>query len=84
MPEIVANFIKKGTVGGLNEIYEEIWQSYSDDFEKYDRNLTQKNVLRHIIQTAAHEKDRITMGGVGNSNYKSREVNNLTYIIFPI
>ena len=74
MPEIVANFTKKGTVGGLNEIYEEIWQSYRDDIEKYGSNRTQKNVLRHIIQTAAHEKDRITMGGFGHSNYRSREV----------
>ena len=74
MPEIVVNFIKRDTMAGLNTIYEEIWQSYSDDIEKYGRNLTQRNVLRHIIRTAAHEKDRITMGGFGNSNYKSREV----------
>jgi predicted AAA+ superfamily ATPase len=26
------------------------------------------------METAAHEKDRITMAGFGNSNYKSREV----------
>ena len=33
-----------------------------------------KKILHHIIDTAAHEKDRITMAGFGNSNYKSREV----------
>jgi predicted AAA+ superfamily ATPase len=74
MPEIVARYIEQGTMIGLNEIYEEIWQSYSDDIDKYGSNLTQKNVLRHIIKTAAHEKDRITMAGFGNSNFKSREV----------
>jgi uncharacterized protein len=74
MPEIVVNYIAKGSAIGLNAIYEEIWQSYLDDIEKYGKNQTQKNVLRHIIQTAAHEKDRITMGGFGNSDYKSREV----------
>jgi predicted AAA+ superfamily ATPase len=74
MPEVLVNFIKNGTVSGLNNIYEEIWQSYKDDIEKYGKNLTQKNVLRHIVQTAAHENDRITMGGFGNSDYKSREV----------
>jgi uncharacterized protein len=74
MPEIVVNFIVKGSAVGLHVIYEEIWQSYLDDIEKYGKNQTQKNVLRHIIQAAAHEKDRITMGGFGNSEYKSREV----------
>ena len=74
MPEVVVNFVKNGSVSGLQDIYEEIWQSYTDDIEKYGKNLTQKNVLRHIIQTAAHEKDRITMGGFGKSDYKSREV----------
>ena len=74
MPEIVVNYIAKGTAVGLHLIYEEIWQSYLDDIEKYGKNQTQKNVLRHIVQIAAHEKDRITMGGFGNSEYKSREV----------
>lgn len=74
MPELIVNFIKNGTMAGLNEIYEEIWQSYKDDIEKYGKNITQKNVLRHILRTSAHEKNRITMGGFGNSDYKSREV----------
>ncbi len=74
MPEIVANYVEKESVAALNEIYEEIWQAYLDDIEKYGKNQTQKNVLRHIIQTAAYEKDRITFGGFGNSDYKSREV----------
>jgi predicted AAA+ superfamily ATPase len=74
MPEIIVNYVKKGSIAALYEIYEEIWQSYLDDIEKYGKNQTQKNVLRHIIQTAAYEKDRITFGGFGNSDYKSREV----------
>lgn len=74
MPEIIVNYVNNGTVSGLQNVYSEIWQSYSDDVEKYGRNLTQKNVLRHILQTAAHEKDRITMAGFGSSEYKSREV----------
>jgi len=31
-------------------------------------------VLRHVVETAAHEKDRISFSGFGNSNYKNREV----------
>lgn len=47
----------------------------------------------NIIQTVAHEKDRITMGGFGNSDYKSREVgealraldkSRLIQLIYPI
>ena len=93
MPEIVVNFIKNSSTSGLNSIYGEIWQSYIDDIEKYGKNLTQKNVLRHVVQTAAYEKDRITMGGFGNSDYKSREVgealraldkSGLIRLIYPI
>ena len=74
MPEVVVNYIENKTFTGLKEVYEEIWQTYKDDIEKYGKNYTEKKVLRHIIETAAHEKDRITMAGFGNSNYKSREI----------
>lgn len=74
MPEVVKTFIESGTYSELNEVYQEIWQTYKDDIEKYGRNDTEKKVLLHIIETAAHEKDRITMAGFGNSNYRSREV----------
>lgn len=74
MPEVVKTFIESGTYTELNEVYQEIWQTYKDDIEKYGRNDTEKKVLRHIVETAAHEKDRITMAGFGNSNYRSREV----------
>jgi predicted AAA+ superfamily ATPase len=93
MPEILVNYKAKGSVVGLKVIYEEIWQSYLDDVEKYGKNQTQKNVLRHIIQTAVHEKDRITMRGFGNSDYKSREVgealwaldkSRLIQLVYPI
>ena len=74
MPEVVKTFVETGKYSVLAEVYEEIWKTYKDDIEKYGRNNTEKKVLRHIIDTAAHEKDRITMSGFGNSNYKSREV----------
>ncbi|MBT7465976.1 MAG: ATP-binding protein [Bacteroidetes bacterium] len=74
MPEVVKTFVESGTYTELHEVYNEIWQAYKDDIEKYGRNNTEKKVLRHILETAAHEKDRITMAGFGNSNYRSREV----------
>jgi predicted AAA+ superfamily ATPase len=74
MPEVIKTYVETDTYTELGAIYQEIWQTYKDDVEKYGRNSTEKRVLRHIMETAAHEKDRITMAGFGNSNYKSREV----------
>ena len=74
MPEVVKTYIESSSLSEITDVYEEIWQTYKDDIEKYGRNSLEKKVLRHIINTAAHEKDRITMAGFGNSNYKSREV----------
>jgi len=74
MPEVIKTFVETNTYSELGAVYQEIWQTYKDDIEKYGRNNTEKKVLRHIMETAAHEKDRITMAGFGNSNYKSREV----------
>lgn len=74
MPEVVNTYIKNDTFTGLHTIYEEIWQTYKDDIEKYGKNDTEKKVLRHIVETAAHEPDRITFAGFGHSNYRSREV----------
>lgn len=74
MPEVVKTYIETNSFTTTKEVYEEIWDTYKDDIEKYGRNNTEKKVLRHIIETAAHEKDRITFSGFGNSNYKNREV----------
>lgn len=74
MPEVVKTYVETSTYTELNDVYQEIWQTYKDDIEKYGRNDTEKKVLRHIVETAAHEKDRITMAGFGNSNFRSREV----------
>lgn len=74
MPEVIKTFVETNTYTELGAVYQEIWQTYKDDVEKYGRNNTEKKVLRHIMETAAHEKDRISMAGFGNSSYKSREV----------
>ena len=74
MPEVVKTYLETNTFTTLRDVYHEIWQTYKDDVEKYGQSEVEKKVLRHIMDTAAHEKDRITMSGFGNSNYKSREV----------
>lgn len=74
MPEIVLKYVTSKTVAPLATRYQKLWQAYKDDVEKYAQNETQKNVMRHVIQAAPHQQDRIKFEGFGNSTYRSREV----------
>ena len=74
MPEAVSRYVKEKSLINLGEIYANLWQSYRDDAGKYGSNATERKILRHILDTAHTEKDRITLEGFGNSNYRSREV----------
>ena len=74
MPEVVKRYGEEKNMINLGEIYASLWQSYRDDVEKYASNSTERKIIRHIIDTAPFEKDRISFAGFGNSNYRSREV----------
>ena len=74
MPEVVQLYAKTKNIASIKPIYEQLWQSYKDDVEKYARNKTERNVIRHIIDKAAHENDRIKFEKFGQSNFRSREV----------
>lgn len=74
MPEIVKQFILDKSMANLGSLYAALWQSYKDDAEKYASNPTERKTLRHVINTASSEMDRISFEGFGNSVYKSREV----------
>lgn len=74
MPHVLASFLKGDPIANLAKYYNRLWQSYSADIEKYGKNESQRNVLRHILLTAPTEKDRIAFEGFGNSAYRSREV----------
>ncbi len=74
MPEVVSRYAEEKNMINLGEIYENLWQSYRDDIEKYASNSTERRIIRHVIDSAPFEMDRITMNGFGNSNYRSREV----------
>ncbi|MFW5726042.1 MAG: DUF4143 domain-containing protein, partial [Bacteroidota bacterium] len=74
MPEVVARYIEDKNISLVIPIYKALWQAYKDDLEKYARNPTEKNILRHIIESAPYEADRIKFEGFGQSNYRSREV----------
>ena len=75
MPEIVDLYARTNSILGLNKIYESLLVSYSDDVEKYARNLTMTNIMRHIIKHSFLEASaRIKFQGFGNSPYKNREM----------
>lgn len=74
MPEITSNFLEDKNMAALSSAYKKLWQSYKDDIEKYAKNNTEKNIIRHVIETAPYEKDRVKFEGFGNSRYRSREV----------
>lgn len=75
MPEVVREYVQGGSVANLIPIYESIWSSYASDSEKYTSSTTSKNVMKHIMATAAFSIDeRIKFQNFGKSNYQSREV----------
>jgi predicted AAA+ superfamily ATPase len=74
MPEVVQLYAQTKNIASIKPVYERLWQSYKDDVEKYAKNNTERNVIRHIIDTAAHEQDRIKFEKFGKSSYRSREV----------
>lgn len=74
MPEITEQYIEHKNIAALSKNYNRLWQSYKDDVEKYARNDTDRKIIRHIIETAPYEPDRIKFEGFGKSNYRSREV----------
>ena len=74
MPQILQQYLKKTPISNLKKYYNRLWQSYLNDTEKYAKNNKERNILRHVLESAPFEKDRISFEGFGNSNYKSREV----------
>ena len=75
MPEVVARYASTRDITQLGKIYESLIISYKDDVPKYAKNLSEANIIRHVIETAPYETGkRIKFEHFGNGNYKSREV----------
>jgi predicted AAA+ superfamily ATPase len=75
MPEVVRSYIHTESISDLALVYENIWETYKNDVEKYASNKTEARVINHIMSTASSYVDqRIKFQNFGNSNYRSREV----------
>ncbi len=74
MPEVLSDYLESNDMVGLNKVYKKLWTAYKDDAEKYAKNNTNKTIIKHVIDTAPYQLDRIKFENFGNSNYRSREV----------
>ena len=75
MPEVVKTDIENNNLAELPRVYESIWSTYKNDVEKYASGVSERRVIKHIMNTAhLYIDQRIKFQNFGNSNYKSREV----------
>ncbi|HNR74453.1 MAG TPA: AAA family ATPase [Cyclobacteriaceae bacterium] len=94
MPEVVNHYATHRDLTAVTKLYDSLLASYIDDSEKYARNETQMQILRHAIRASFYEAGkRIKFQGFGNSNYKSKEVSEslralqkvlLVNLIYPV
>ena len=75
MPEVVMEYSRHKDVTRLSPIYDTLLQSYNEEVEKYAKNHTQTQVIRHILNTGwTMGGEAIKFNNFGGSNYGSREV----------
>lgn len=82
MPEIVKHYAEHKNLTALLPIYESLQVSFLNDVEKYARNTSQVNIIRHVISAMPYQAgNRIKFENFGQSNYGSREVSEAMRII---
>jgi predicted AAA+ superfamily ATPase len=75
MPEVISTYLSTKDVITLNPVYETLINGYSEDVEKYARNESMVQHIRHILKTGfGSASQRIKFEGFGQSNYRSREM----------
>jgi uncharacterized protein len=75
MPEMVNHYAENRNLTALTPIYESLLLAYMNDVEKYARNHTMVQVIRHVMKSMGPETgNRIKFEKFGHSNYGSREV----------
>lgn len=75
MPEVIESYAQYRDLVRLTPIYEGLLFSYEDDVEKYAKDSSQANIIRHVIHSAPFQAgERIKFQHFGHSNYGSREI----------
>ncbi len=74
MPEVVARYASGKDIVVLSKLYNQLFNAYKNDVEKYAETNTQANVIRYILDEGwAFSGQTITLGGFAASSYKARE-----------
>jgi uncharacterized protein len=75
MPEVIKKYSENTDLNETKEVIQNLILSYKADIEKYARNQTVNNIVRHIIDNAFYfAGERIKFNRFANSDYRSREV----------
>jgi len=75
MPAVVANYASHKDLVLLKNIYNNLLIGYADDVEKYAKNNSQVQHIRHILKTGySMAGQRIKFERFGASDYRSREM----------
>jgi len=75
MPEVVSLYAQHADITSLDDVYNGLIQSYSDDIEKYANSATQVQYIQHVIANIFREGGtKVTFERFGNSGYRSREM----------
>ena len=75
MPEIVAQYTEQRDIIALNDTFDSLLFGYRDDVEKYARNRTQTEVIRHILTSGwTKAASTVTLGRFAGSEYRAREM----------
>lgn len=75
MPEVVATYANEQNINRLAPIYKSLIDGYKDDAEKYAKNASQANVIRHILETGWTSAGcAIQFTRFGGSSYGNKEI----------
>lgn len=75
MPEVVQQYSQHRDVVALSKTYQSLLAGYIDDVEKYAKNPSMVQHIRHILRAGfSYAGERITFEKFGNADYRSREM----------
>ena len=75
MPEAVSKYAETLDVLAVNPVFGNLLTGFNDDVEKYGRNATMVQQIRHILKTGFfYANQRIKFERFGSSDYRSREM----------
>ncbi|MDR0541008.1 MAG: AAA family ATPase [Dysgonamonadaceae bacterium] len=75
MSEVVKSYVENRDLTALPNIYESLKSTCFADAEKYARNQSQVQIIRHTVKSVFYEAGtRIKYAGFGASNYGSKEM----------